>query len=81
LENLRPRPSADGGDQSTAVTALNDDDVLYVHADLSVTNGMYVDENVIRRGADPEWQSFCSDVLGFSVPDYMREKIDSPRAN
>lgn len=43
---------------------LTDDDYLYLHLDYTVTDGIFIDENIIFNDVTPEWIEFCSDVLG-----------------
>ncbi len=59
------RPADDGGARDT----LADDDILFVHEDFAVTDGIYRDENVIFEPDTDAWKSFCTDTLGFAVPE------------
>jgi hypothetical protein len=54
-ENSSPRP-------------LTENDFLYLHEDFVVTDGIFMDENVIFNNVTPEWITFCKDVLKFEVP-------------
>lgn len=45
------------------------DDILYVHSDLTVSRGIWVGEDVVPVEVTPQWERFCREELGFSVPD------------
>lgn len=62
LAGLRP---ADGG--AAERRDLADDDVLFLHEDLVVTDGHWRDQNVVFESADEAWRTFCSAELGFAV--------------
>ena len=47
----------------------SDDDVVYLHEDLTVTQSMWHHEQVIFNRVTPEWKNFCTNVLEFRVPD------------
>jgi hypothetical protein len=48
---------------------LAGDDVVFLHQDYTVTQSMWPGENVIFEQVSPAWREFCTDVLGFRVPD------------
>jgi hypothetical protein len=47
---------------------LRDDDYVYLHGDFTVTDGIFIDENIIFNDVTPEWIEFCRDVLGQPPP-------------
>ncbi|HEX6040745.1 hypothetical protein [Longimicrobium sp.] len=49
-------------------SALEDEDVLYLQEDFRVTDGVYLDENVVFADAGPGWREFCAGTLGFAPP-------------
>ncbi len=55
-------------DEASAA-GFSDDDIVFLHQDLTVTQSMFHGENVIMGDVTPQWRAFCSDVLGFKVPD------------
>ena len=59
------KKSADEADDKQ----LDDDDVVFLHEDYTVTLSIWSNENVIFNNLTPEWQDFCNTVLGFKVPD------------
>lgn len=50
--------------------ALNDDDYLYLQENFTVTDGIFIDENVVFDDVTPEWMDYCKDTLNFEVPSY-----------
>lgn len=48
---------------------FSDDDIVFLHQDFTVTESMFHGENVIMGSATPEWRTFCTEDLGFKVPD------------
>lgn len=57
-----------GADDAPA-PAFSDDDVVFLHQDLTVTQSMFHNENVIMGTVTPQWRAFCTTELGFKVPD------------
>lgn len=59
---------------------LTDADFLYLQENFVVTDGIFIDENVIFDNVTPEWTDFCKNVLKFEIPDYAKassEKTES----
>ena len=50
---------------------LNDDDVLFLQEDFTVTDGVFLDENVVFNQITPEWETFCKTKLGFEIPSHI----------
>ena len=48
---------------------LADSDYVYVQRNFTVTDGIFIDENIIFRNVTPEWIEFCRNVLGFDNHD------------
>ncbi|MGF1480496.1 MAG: hypothetical protein ACFB4I_13560 [Cyanophyceae cyanobacterium] len=44
---------------------LTDEDFLYLQENYVVTDGIYLDENVVFDRVCPEWVAFCHDYLKF----------------
>ena len=51
------------------VHTVSDNDVVFLHQDLTVTTSMWHNENVLFNQRIPEWEDFCTAVLQFKVPD------------
>jgi hypothetical protein len=43
---------------------------LYVQENYTVTDGIFQDEGVVFDRVTPEWVAFCTDQLGFAMPDW-----------
>jgi uncharacterized protein len=54
---------APGGDP------LDDDSVVFLHDDLTVTRSIWPGEEVVFDTASEAWAAFCAGDLGFRVPD------------
>lgn len=52
------------GEMVEVARALSDEDHVYVQMNCTVTDGIFVDENVIFNQVTPEWTEFCQNVLG-----------------
>lgn len=44
---------------------ITDDDFLYLQENYVVTDGIFLDENIIFDQVSSEWIAFCKDVLKF----------------
>jgi ankyrin repeat protein len=47
----------------------NDNDVVFLHQDYTVTKSMWAGEDVVFANVTDEWKQFCSNELKFAVPD------------
>ncbi|RMH21277.1 MAG: hypothetical protein D6696_06125 [Acidobacteria bacterium] len=75
LDNLA-QPEADDPDQPPEPrTALADDDILFLHEDYIVTDGIFRDEHVVFDQVTDEWRAFCRDQLDFAIPEDVQEMI------
>ncbi len=70
LDNLRPEESDDPDGTETKRTELKDDDILYLQENYVVTDGIFIDENIIFDDVTDEWKAFCHDQLEFEIPEY-----------
>lgn len=43
---------------------LSDEDYVYVQRNFTVTDGIFIDENIIFNDVTPEWIDYCKNVLG-----------------
>jgi hypothetical protein len=58
--------------EDDAPRPLTDSDFLYLQENFVVTDGIFLDENVIFDNVTPEWIDFCKNTLEFEVPEYCR---------
>lgn len=47
---------------------------LYLQEDLTVTDGVYLGENVIFAGDGEGWAKYCREELQFTIPEYLQER-------
>ena len=64
--------SANARKENDVPRPLTDADFLYLQEDLVVTDGVFLDENVIFDDVSPEWTHFCKTTLNFELPDYVK---------
>ncbi|HKV41006.1 MAG TPA: ankyrin repeat domain-containing protein [Blastocatellia bacterium] len=48
---------------------FNDEKIVFIHQDFTVTESMWRNANVIFNLVEPSWKDFCADSLKFKVPD------------
>jgi hypothetical protein len=70
LENARKEAKQVDGKELQLPRTLTDDDYFYLQEDLKVTDGIFLDENIIFDDVTPEWERFCASELKFEVPVY-----------
>jgi hypothetical protein len=71
---LREFPEWPETERAKSAEADEDLDIYYVHEDLSVTRGVFLDEEVVLGKATDAWAEFCRSQLNFAVPDYATEQ-------
>jgi hypothetical protein len=77
-ENARKEnKEVDGKGQSSA-RELGPEDHLFLQENFVVTDGIFLDENIIYDNISPEWVEFCKHTLQFEIPDYS---LESNKAN
>jgi hypothetical protein len=62
------------GEPQEVVRELLETDYLYLQDDFTVTDGIFMGENIIFSDPTPEWIQFCQNTLAFQV---TPEQIDS----
>ena len=70
-QNLRKEKTDDGQEVQRQLT---DDSFLYLQENYVVTDGIFIDENIIYDNVTPEWVEFCEETLKFEVPIYNTVK-------
>jgi hypothetical protein len=76
--NARKEEKSLEGKQVLVPRQLTDQDHLYLQENLTVTDGIFIDENVIFDEVTPEWEEFCKNELSFEAPD-LRPKMVAQR--
>ena len=56
---------------------LTDTTYVYLQGDYTVTDGIFIDENVIFNDVTPEWIKFCEEVLRNHPPFSEPKKSES----
>lgn len=51
----------------------NPDRFVYLQENFTVTEGIFLDEQIIFDQVTEEWEEFCRKNLRFEVPDFNRE--------
>lgn len=51
---------------------LNDEDVLYLQETYIVTDGLFLNQNVVFDAVTDAWKDFCDRVLDFKIPKYAQ---------
>ena len=64
--NWKAKKENGDGDGAEGFT---DEKVVFIHQDLTVTESVWPNENVIFKDVDSVWEAFCTDSLKFKVPD------------
>ena len=77
-ENVRKDKQQVDGKEVEIQRALTDDDILYIQENYTVTDGIFIDENVIFDALTPKWVDFCTNDLGFELPVSEAADIGNP---
>ena len=67
-ENARKENQQVDGSEVSVPRELTADDFLYLQENFVVTDGIFIDENIIFDDITPEWIVFCENTLGAKVP-------------
>jgi hypothetical protein len=68
-ENARKVIKEVNGETVEIARELTDDDYVYLHGDFTVTEGIFIDENVIFSDVTADWIAFCAGLLGQAATD------------
>ena len=66
-ENTRIEKNDIDGTEVAVNRRLADDDFLYLQENYVVTDGIFLDENIIFDDVTPEWKDFCDSALKFKI--------------
>ena len=70
------------GETKAVPRELTDADYVYLHTNYTVTDGIFIDENILFSNVTPEWIAFCRDVLGYQpAPEAERHGEAKSRNN
>jgi hypothetical protein len=68
VQNARKEQIVVEGKEEEAPRELSPTDYLYLQEDYTVTDGIYIDQNLIFSQITPEWVEFCRKSLLFEAP-------------
>ena len=74
-ENTRKEKQEIDGQEVEVKRQLTDETFLYLQENYVVTNGVFIDENIIFDNVTSEWQDFCQTTLKFEIPAYEAVNI------
>ena len=72
-QNTRKESTIIDGVESDVARELKDNDHLFLQEDFTVTDGIFLDENVVFDQVTPEWVEFCKSKLNFEARNYQSE--------
>jgi hypothetical protein len=67
-QNMRKEKQEGDGNEAEAAEQSTVRDYFFLQENFVVTDGIFLDENVIFDDTTPEWIEFCKNSLGFEVP-------------
>ena len=70
VQNARTEVKEVDGAEIETVRELTDQDHLYLHENFVVTDGVFLDENIIFDNVNHEWIEYCKNELRFEIPVY-----------
>lgn len=73
LSEVRRYPGWSAGARTDVLSALDDDAIVFVQEDLTVTADCFDSARVVFDAVTPEWRAYCHDVLGFAIPRWEEE--------
>ncbi|ARV58860.1 hypothetical protein BZZ01_09625 [Nostocales cyanobacterium HT-58-2] len=76
-ENVRKEKTEINGKEVEVDRKLTDEDFLYLQENFVVTDGIFLDENIIFDSITSEWKDFCQNILGFEIPVYETVNIEA----
>jgi hypothetical protein len=50
------------------IQEFKDEDILYLQENYVVTDGIFLNENIVFNNVTPDWIDFCTNSLNFLVP-------------
>ena len=78
VENTANRRASEAQTGKLESPESTGEDYFFLQETFVVTDGIFLDENVIFDVVTPEWKSFCLDVLKFEIPDFDAEETSVP---
>jgi hypothetical protein len=79
-QNIRKERREVNGQEVETQRELADSDYLYLQENFTVTDDIFIDENIIFADVTPEWMDFCENALKFEAPVYETVGSESRHA-
>jgi len=78
-QNARKEKRQVDGKEADVTRDLTAQDFLYLQENFVVTDGIFIDENIIFDTVTVEWVDFCKQTLGFESPSFqpIKEAVSS----
>ena len=73
-DNARRVTKEVNGEMVEVARELTDANYVYLHTDFTVTDGIFIDENIIFDDVTPEWIEFCQEILRNHPPVSQQRK-------
>ncbi|HEX2253400.1 MAG TPA: hypothetical protein VHQ65_09050 [Thermoanaerobaculia bacterium] len=70
----------DGKEVEVARDAIDGEDILYLQETYVVTDGIFLDENVVFDDVTDEWKQFCHEKLEFEIPEDVKAAAEAAQA-
>jgi hypothetical protein len=77
-QNARKEKQQIDGKEVEVPRQLTDNDFLYLQENFVVTDGIFLDENIIYDHLIPEWVEYCKTELRFEVPVWETARVQDP---
>lgn len=71
VEMLRKKIKSVDGKEVEVERVISDGDQFYLQENLMVTEGIFLDRNIIFKDVTPEWERFCREQLNFNTSFYL----------
>lgn len=69
--------SPNGAPPAEQQRTLAADDHLYLQENFNVTDGIFIDENIVFDDVTPQWIDYCKNTLKFELPASETVEADS----
>lgn len=76
LTKLRIEKQKVGRNEVEVQRSLRENDFFYLQENFTVTDGVFIDENIIFDSVTPEWIEYCKNILNFEVPAYQQRQAE-----
>ena|SRR5262245_24262918 len=78
IENIRLEKKEIDGKLTEVKRYITENDYFFLQENYTVTDGIFLDENIIFDQVTLEWIDYCKNTLQFEVPDF--DAIDETKA-